>query len=61
MDYNKLCVDKLRQFYKGHNIDEFEWFPDEETETEYKVHFIDYRQTRKVLTYDKKRKFFSMM
>lgn len=61
MDYNKLCVNKARQYYAGHDIDEFEWFPDEETETEYKLHFIDHRKKRKTLTYNKQDKFFSLL
>lgn len=61
MDYNKLCVDKLGQYYAGHDIDEFEYFPDEETALVYCLHFIDDKKKRKVLTYHKKDKFFSLL
>lgn len=61
MDYNKLCVNKLREYYKGQNIDEFEYYPDTETEDKYNLIFLDHRKVLKTLSYDKKRKFFSMM
>lgn len=61
MNYNKLLQEKLSTYYKPDEINEFKWFSDEETVETYSFVFIDHKGNKKMLTYHKRSKHYSLM